>query len=145
MTSWSYDSLNDRATFVAIATPTNVTTTKERAALPNIRAGTNEIFGTGIETSFAVLTVLKGNRSSRTFVLHHYSLADSKYSFDGPGLVAFEPKDRKIYLVFLEQEPDGRYVAVSGQTDPFWSVMEFIGQLPNMLHPDLDPAKGRNF
>jgi hypothetical protein len=59
----------------------------------------------------------------------------------GPGFVSFEPMDRKIYLLFLQQEADGRYEAVSGQTDPFWSVMEFTGQLPNLLHPDLDHAK----
>jgi hypothetical protein len=57
MTGWTYDSLNDKATFVAIATPTKVMTTTERAALPDIRAGTNEIFGKGIETSFEVLRV----------------------------------------------------------------------------------------
>ena len=60
MTAWSYDGLNQKATFVVIATPTKVTTTTEHAALPNIRAGTNEIIGTGLETSFEVLTVLKG-------------------------------------------------------------------------------------
>ena len=146
MTSWTYDSLNDKATFVAIATPIKVTTTTERVALPNIRAGTNEIFGTGIETSFEVLTVLKGDRSVRTVVLHHYKLADTiEYSGAGPGLVSFDPKEGKVYLIFLQQEADGRYVAASGQTDPFWSVMEFTGQLPNLLHPDLDPAKAGHF
>jgi hypothetical protein len=146
MTAWNYDSLNDKATFVVIATATKVTPTEERAALPNISAGTNAIIGAGIETSFEVLTVLKGDRSVRTFVLHHYALADTKkIMMSGPGLVSFEPKDRKIYLIFLQQEADGRYVAVSGQTDPFWSVMEFTGSLPNILHPNLDPTKAGHF
>ena len=146
MTAWSYDGLNQKATFVVIATPTKVTTTTEHAALPNIRAGTNEIIGTGLETSFEVLTVLKGHRSVRMFVLHHYVLAGSKeIMLSGPRSVSFEPKDRKIYLLFLQQEGDGRYAAVSGQTDPFWSVMEFTGRLPNGLHPDRDPSKDGHF
>jgi hypothetical protein len=146
MTAWSYDSLGHKATFVAIATPTKITTTTEHAALPNIRAGTNEIIGTGIETSFEVLTVLKGDRSVRTFVLHHYVLAGSKeLMISGPRLVSFEPKDRKMYLLFLLKEGDGRYAAVSGQTDPLWSVMEFTGRLPNILHPNLDPTKAGHF
>jgi hypothetical protein len=146
MTAWSYDGLNAKATFVVIATPTKVKTTTEHAALPNIRTGTNEIIGMGIETSFEVLTVLKGDHSVRTFVLHHYALADSKeMMMGGPGLVAFEPKDRKIYLVFLQQEADGRYVAVSGQIDPFWSFMEFTARMSNVLHPDFGSTNGIQF
>ena len=155
MTAWTYESLNDKATFVVIATPKKVTTTSEHAALPNISAGTNAIIGIGVETQFDVLAVLRGDRDAKTFVLHHYKeqplperSSDGRiivYSGGGPGLVSFEPKDRKIYLLFLQQEPDGRYVAVSGQTDPFWSVMEFTGQLPNLPHPDFDPAKAGHF
>ena len=135
MTGWNYDGLNDKATLVVIATPTKVATTTERAALPDIRAGTNEIFGTGIETRFEILTVLKGDHSVRAIVLHHYKLAptpenlnDGRIHIDmggGPGLVSFEPKDRKIYLIFLRQEADGRYAAVSGRLTLFglsWSL-----------------------
>jgi hypothetical protein len=146
MTAWNYDSLNDKATFVVIATPMKVTTTSERAALPHIKAETNDITGIGVETTFDVLTVLRGDRKVRTFLLHHFKLADTReIMIGGPRLVTFEPKDRKIYLLFLEQEADGRFVAVSGQTHPSWSVMEFTGRLPNSLHPDLDPAKVGHF
>jgi hypothetical protein len=142
MQNWSFDALNDKATLVVVASPIGVTTNSERAALPNISVGTNAIIGIGVETSFQVLTVLKGERSVRTFILHHYALADSKaIMFSGPGLVAFEPKDRKCYLIFLEQEADGRYVAVSGQTDPFLSVKELAGRLP----PPFDPDKAGHF
>jgi hypothetical protein len=155
MTNWSYESLNDKATFVVIATPTKVTMTSEHATLPNISAGTNAIIGIGVETTFDVLAVVRGDRNTKTFVLPHYKLpppqarsSDRRITVDmggGPGLVSFEPKDRKIYLLFLEREADGRYVAVSGQIDPFWSVMEFTGQLPNLLHSDFDPAKVGHF
>ena len=51
-------------------------------------------------------------------MLHHFALADPKPVISGPQLVSFEPKDQKRYLMFLQSEADGRYVAVSGQTDP---------------------------
>ena len=127
MRSWSYDMLNDQATLVVIATPTKVTETSELAALPNIvtsRNGTNEnIMGKGVETSFEVLTVLKGEPSTKTLVLHHFKLANPGAQVSGPFLVSFEPKDKKRYLMFLQREADGRYVAVSGQTDPMLSII----------------------
>src|SRR5471030_1745900 len=80
MRAWTYDMLNDQATLVVIATPTKVAETSELAALPNIvtsHNGTNEnIMGKGVETSFDVLTVLKGEASTKTFVLHHFKLAN---------------------------------------------------------------------
>lgn len=127
MQAWTYDMLNDQATLVVIATPTKVTETTELAALPNIvtsHNGTNEnIMGNGVETSFDVLTVLKGEGSTKTFVLHHFKLANPGAPPAGPLLVSFELKDKKRFLMFLQREADGRYVAVSGQTDPMLSII----------------------
>jgi hypothetical protein len=33
------------------------------------------------------------------------------------------PEGKKQYLMFLQKEADGRYVAVSGQTDPLLSIV----------------------
>ena len=55
-------------------------------------------------------------------LLRHYKEASSGISKNGPGLVSFDPKDGKQYLMFLVREKDGRYVAVSGQTDPDLSI-----------------------
>ena len=79
--SWSYDQLNDEATLIVIATPTNVTATSERAPLPNIQSvhpdGTKSVvIGAGVETSFEVLTVLKGGRRAKTLTLHHFTFAN---------------------------------------------------------------------
>ncbi|HSY17206.1 MAG TPA: hypothetical protein VK815_02690 [Candidatus Acidoferrales bacterium] len=146
MQTWNYNMLNDKATLVVIAKATQVSPTSERAALPNIIAGTNEVIAAGVETSFKVLTVLKGDRNLQTFVLHHYTPIPSKeLSLNGPNLVSFEPKDGKTFLLFLQQEADGRYVAVSGQTDPFWSVSEFAGPLPHLLAPDIDMKNAKQF
>ena len=61
------------------------------------------------------------DKVGHTIVLHHYKEADGP-TINGPGLVTFDPKDRKQYLMFLTRDRDGEYIAVSGQTDPDQSV-----------------------
>jgi hypothetical protein len=123
----TYDMLNDKATLIVIATPTKVVETSELAALPNITAvytnGTHEaVMGKGVETSFKVLTVLKGEREIKQLVLHHFTLAAAPAN-SGPLFVSFNPEDKKQFLMFLQKEADGRYVAVTGQTDPQVSII----------------------
>jgi len=120
MKDWSYEELKTNATLIVIATPTQVTVTEERAAIP----GSN-VAGKGLETTFEVLSVLKGELATNTIVLHHFALAkptqDGRapvYTDSDPRLVAFEPKEKKQYLIFVKREPDGRYVAVSGPVRP---------------------------
>jgi len=127
MRTWTFDTLNDKATLIVIATPTKVVETSELAALPNIATvhtnGTQEpVMGKGVETSFKVLTVLKGDRDIKQLVLHHYSFASAP-GYGDPLLVSFKPGGKKQFLMFLEKEADGQYVAVSGQTDPAFSII----------------------
>ena len=123
--AWSDDALNDSATLIVIATPSSITATTERTnLLSNVSVG-------GVETSFRVLTVLKGDRSIKTLVLHHYALVTGQNFIDGPNLIAFDPKERKQYLMSLQKEADGRYAAVSGQIDPYASLKEFAERLPD--------------
>jgi hypothetical protein len=134
MQAWSCDTLNDKATLVVIATPTSVVETSELAALPNITTvytnGTHEaVMGNGVETSFKVLTVLKGERDIKQLVLHHFALASAPAN-RGPSLVSFKPDDNKQFLMFLQKEPDGRYVAVYGQTDPQVSIAGIENNFP---------------
>ena len=149
---WTYDKLNDEAMFVVIATPTKVAATSERAVLPGIYAATNydNIIGMGVETTFDVLAVLKGDRNVKTFVLRHYRLADAdaKALLNNvaiyPRLASFEPKDEKTYLLFLRHEADGRYAAVSGQTDSYMSVQQFT--VDSLLHNSIRaPVKAGDF
>ena len=128
---WTYQQLNDEATLIVIATPTKVTPTSERTPLPNIQTvhsdGTkSDVMGAGVETTFEVLTVLKGERNTKTLVLHHFALANTedRQSENGPSLVSFEPTSKKQYLLFLQKEADARFAAISGQTDPAVSIKE---------------------
>jgi hypothetical protein len=130
-----YDVQTDKATLVVIATPTTVAKTLELVALPNIvtvhNDGTKEdVVGKGIETSFDVLSVLKGERETKKFVLHHFKLAKPGVGFNDPMLVSFKPEEKKRYLMFLQKEADGRYVAVCGQTDPGYSIKELKDNVP---------------
>ncbi len=125
--SLSYDQLNDKATLIVIGIPTKVVETSELAALPNIATvhtnGTQEaVMGKGVETSFRILTVLKGDRDIKQVVLHHFALASAAGS-RGPLLVSFKPEEKKQFLMFLQKEADGRYVPVTGQTDPQLSII----------------------
>lgn len=128
MESWSYDKLNEKATLIVVVIPTKVVETSELAALPNIATvhtnGTQEaVMGKGVETSFRVLTVLKGERDIKQIVLHHFAVAPAPAGRGDPQLVSFKPEEKKQFLMFLQKEADGRYVAVSGQTDPLESII----------------------
>jgi hypothetical protein len=130
-----YDAQTDKADLVVVATPTAVAETSEVVALPNIVTvyddGRKEaVMGKGVETSFEVLSVLKGEPGPRTFVLHHFKRAKPETDFGDPMLVAFKPEEKKRYLMFLKKEADGRYAAVCGQTDPAYSIKELVDNFP---------------
>jgi hypothetical protein len=129
-----YAEQTDKATLVVIATPTSVSETSELTALPDIvrtEHGTNAVvMGRGVETTFDVLTVMKGERTTKTLVLHHFKLAKPQGGLNAPMVVSFKPEDKKRYLMFLQKEADGRYVAVCGQTDPASSIKELVDNCP---------------
>ncbi len=73
---WPYDKLTKEADLIVIATPVSVQDTAERTTFPDIvQTDTNNVRrpvpAIGVETTFAVLSVLKGNTSTNTFVFHH--------------------------------------------------------------------------
>lgn len=134
---WDFELLTERASLIVIATPTKVTETTEHIALPDIVTqypdGRKEnVMVNGMETTFEVLAVLKGPSETKELTLHYYALAAGEVpGEDAARLVSFEPKDKKRFLMFLVQEPDGRYMAVNGQTDPRTSIQQFaVGQYP---------------
>lgn len=122
----NYDQLTAEAELVVIAAPTAIRETPERRDLPGIAPAMK---GIGIETTFEVSAVLKGELPAapaskpKSLVLHHFRLPLPNVPVpNGPGLVTFDPKARTQYLMFLKREPDGRYQALSGQTDPDLSI-----------------------
>ena len=143
MKVWTYDELKTNATLIVIATPVLVMITGERTNL----AGSH-VEGTGVETSFSVLAVFKGDYGTNVLVLHHYTVGQrgrngSIFSDSDPRLVSFEPKDKKRYLMFLKKEADGRYIPVSGQYDPVDSIELLSGGLKSAKQPgERDSPRG---
>jgi hypothetical protein len=126
MRAWTYQELFHQADLVVIAKPVSTQDTDERTVLPQIAPDVHVI---GQSTAFDISVVMKGDKSLKKFVLHHYRLANPKeLLINGPSLASFHPKPYTRFLLFLHREPDGRYAPVSGQTDPtLFSILKIDG------------------
>ena len=128
MMALSYQEMLEKSDLVVVATAKSKTDdTEEQAYLPNISSqdengNQSRIESIGVETVFAVAAVLKGDKTTKEFTLHHYRLGRTgTVEVNGPLLVFFDPSDTSqmnSYLLFLVREPDGRYAPTGGQTDP---------------------------
>lgn len=133
--SMAYDKLTAQADVIVIATPTDVRDTQEKTTLPGLARVSRDnvsrpIPAVGIETTFEVLSVLKGNPNLKKLVLYHLRESDPQtLEADPPGLVEFNPKEKKRFLLFLKRDPDGRYSALTGQADPMYAVKD-LGNYP---------------
>jgi hypothetical protein len=106
----------EQADLVVIAYPLSTQDTEEQSLLPNIAPDVHVI---GLSTKFEISLVLKGEKSLKKLVLHHYRLANpNELMINGPSLASFDPKENSRFMLFLRRESDGRYSPVSGQTDP---------------------------
>ncbi len=132
---WPYEKLAKEADLIVIATPAATKETKEKLDIPSVfRRGPDGICrpvpGMGLETTFNVLAVLKGNKDLKSFVFFHLREAEPQtVSVNGPGLVSFDARQKKRFLLFLKRDADGRYSALTGQTDPDGSVKD-LGTYP---------------
>jgi hypothetical protein len=126
---WSYQELLEASDLVVIATPTASNDTKEHIDLPGFHG--QRVMG--VETRFAVSGVLKGDKTLKDLVLHHYRPAPGGMRVsNGPTFVYFAVSEkpsvpRRTYILFLHREADGRYAPVVGQADPGLGVMELDG------------------
>lgn len=73
---WSVQDLFDKSDLVAMATPICTGDAQEQADLPGIKQlkPDNKIIGIpaiGVETTFRIAGVLKGDKSLQKFTLHH--------------------------------------------------------------------------
>jgi hypothetical protein len=118
---WTYEKLVTEADLVVIATPIK-TEDKGKTVIPDLMQVGDDgksvpIPAIGIETTFQVLAVLKGNKKHKEFVLYHLREAKPKNVPNGPRLVTFDPKAQRRYLLFLKSEANGRFIPVTGQVD----------------------------
>ncbi len=88
-------------------------------------SGNNKLLG--VEATFAVSKVLKGDFTNRTVVLHYYrwenhfktSDAESAIGSDvnSPGLIYLTPTNTSQFLLYLVSDGASRYAPASGQLD----------------------------
>jgi hypothetical protein len=132
--AWSYPELMKAADLVVIVTPGATTATGRKVAFSDItqvdQAGNKvALMGERLETDLEVVVVMKGKPldvrgkdSTRIILYHLRESPQPAMSVNGPGLVSFDPSTKRQYVMFLVREKDGRYAAVSGQTDPDMAI-----------------------
>jgi hypothetical protein len=80
----------------------------------------------GVETTFAISKILKGNTMNQTVILHHYRF-DNFEPPNAPCFVNLEPNSTNQYLLYLVKDGTNRFAPVSGQLDP---AADAIRKLP---------------
>src|SRR5262245_45545882 len=100
----SYEELVEKSDLVVIASPNATADTNEEINLPEMPA----VRVNGIETKFTVAVVLKGDKTVKELMLHHYRLIKEVAMRSGPMLVTFDPAKRQSFLLFLVREADGK-------------------------------------
>jgi hypothetical protein len=123
ISAWSDEELLAKSDLVVIAIPTSTHDIRERFSYPSICFHRPVV---GVETTFAVSAVLKGDYNRKQLILHHYRLDNDRignaFIVNGPLLVFFDPARKQTFRLFLVRESDGVYNPVSGQTDALLSV-----------------------
>ena len=103
---WPYDLLTERADLFVISTPTNTKETAQNMDLPGIRRGglddaSRPVPGVGLQTTFDVLSVFKGDKSLKSIVLVHFRDAEpQRFSANSPGWCRSIPSRRGDTFTF---------------------------------------------
>lgn len=137
MAYWPYDKLTSESDLIVIATPVTVKDTGKKTELPGGIRMTGEdnlpkpIPAIEMEATFEILSVLKGEEKNKEFVFHYLRQEPPPKQpvINGAGLVSFEPKEKKRYLLFLRRDPNGGYSSLTGQIDPIQGIKE-LGTYP---------------
>jgi hypothetical protein len=134
---WPYDQLFRESHLVVIAEAETSEPSKD--AFPDKNLWPIRI--EGIVTLFRVKLILKGSETSKTIRVLHFKIKEIRGLvgvINGPGFVKFATglvelssksgrlETKPSYLLFLKKMADGRYGAVTGQTDPVYSVREMF-------------------
>jgi hypothetical protein len=118
---WSIHALLSAASLVVVATPISENVISARAPLQNATSGLAadpNVYVDDVETTFNVMTHIKGRDDVLTVVLHHSRYTDNRGPMmAGPQPVELSAGSGKRYLMFLERDSDNRWKAVSGLLD----------------------------
>jgi len=96
---------SDLIDLIVIARPVSKKEQTEETTEPNVEPTAHLA---GYQTEFEVQEVLKGEKKTKKFVLHHYERINI------PSLaIDFEPQRDRSYLLFLKKEADGRFAPIT--------------------------------
>jgi len=107
---WSDKELLDKSSLVVVGTPTGTAEKEEHTKL-----GRQPVVG--VETTFDVTEVVKGDPATKTVIVHHYEAEGQENDGPGPTFVRFDPDEKATFRLFLARQPDGRFAPTAGQMD----------------------------
>jgi hypothetical protein len=116
--TWSFQEMFDKSDLVVIGRFAASKDTGERTNLPGYGTG---LIVVGVVSDFESCIVLKGQKDTTKFQLHHYRYekpADEFATSNMPELIKLQSGVHGTFLMFLIKQPDGKYAPVTGQTDP---------------------------
>lgn len=115
----TYQGEVEQSDLVVIARPIATKETKESVIFDDLGSGRKGVPAIGLESTLDIQAVLKGDKTLKRFVLHHYiigKLSKSNQAY----LDQYED-----YILFLKRESDDRYVPTDGQPFPrFHSIKQ---------------------
>jgi hypothetical protein len=111
---WTEAEMQKAAQLVVIGTVSDVRDLEETNAVlwPSCKF-------VGVEATFAVSKILKGDFTNRTVVLHYYRFDPPHYSPpNGPSFLDLTNSDTNQFIMYLAPDGVSRFAPVSGQLDP---------------------------
>lgn len=123
----SYQKLMEDSDLVIIGTPVKPSKQlSEITEIPNfykVRNNGSRVQGQlrGLETTFAIDSIIKGDDKIKSVILHHYMVTET-CGGNCTKLVSFDPihnvQDQGSFILFLVKEKEGRFAPTHGQIDP---------------------------
>ena len=108
---WDYSELTKESTLIVIATYEKSADTDDKSVL----GGSSVV---GVDSTFKVLSVLKGKIESDKVIVHHYKYDKSTVGVtNGCRFISFPENDKTTYLIFLKEDEGKNIVPVTGQYD----------------------------
>src|ERR1700722_15347233 len=118
---WPQAKLQSASDLIVLAMPIQTKDLNEVSTLNRSRWDAFDSTYGGVETSFHVLSVIKGKPADEEIVLHHYRL-ETEYGYF-PRLIWFAAGDTNQYLLYLVKDGRDRYAPTTGQRESYRSVL----------------------
>jgi len=119
------EQLQSQSDLIVIATPICVRDTNQKTAFLGILRDSQPVAAVKMEADFEILSILKGTPPALKKLTLDYlrELNSTGGGLNGPSLVSFDPSRKETYRLCLKLGENGHYSAITGQTDPSYSIV----------------------